>query len=42
MGNDAHGRTGQDIEIRYIGEDELQVWDRALSLAFMVAGHSTG
>ncbi|MGE7435611.1 MULTISPECIES: GNAT family N-acetyltransferase [Kitasatospora] len=35
MGNDTHGRTGQDIEVRYIGEDELPVWDRAISRGFL-------
>ncbi|MGK4581573.1 GNAT family N-acetyltransferase [Kitasatospora sp. HPMI-4] len=35
MGNDAHGRSGQDIEIRYIVEEEIPAWGRALNLGFL-------
>ncbi|GAA0675925.1 GNAT family N-acetyltransferase [Kitasatospora atroaurantiaca] len=35
MGKDVHGRTGQDIDIRYITEDEIPLWDRAVARGFM-------
>ncbi|GAA4854958.1 GNAT family N-acetyltransferase [Kitasatospora terrestris] len=35
MGNDAHGRPGQDIEIRAITEEEIPVWDRAIARGFL-------
>jgi len=35
MGNDAHGRPGEAIEIRAITEDENPVWDRALARGFL-------
>ncbi|MFJ8437911.1 GNAT family N-acetyltransferase [Kitasatospora griseola] len=35
MGNDAQHRADQDIEIRPITRDELDVWDRSISRGFM-------